>query len=54
MELLQGETLAARLSRGTLPLDQALTIATQIANALAAAPRTQVVPRAPEPGRSAG
>jgi serine/threonine-protein kinase len=34
MEHLEGETLAARLARGALPLDQGLRYATQIADAL--------------------
>jgi len=34
MEHLEGETLAQRLSRGALPLSEALTIAIQIADAL--------------------
>ena len=34
MELLEGETLAERLERGAIPIDQALVIATQIAEAL--------------------
>ena len=34
MEVVQGETLAARLARGRLPLDVALAVATQIADAL--------------------
>ena len=34
MEYLEGETLADRLTKGALPLDQALTIAIQIADAL--------------------
>lgn len=38
MELLTGETLAERLRRGALPLDQALTFAGQIADALERAP----------------
>src|SRR2546425_13304243 len=37
MELAEGETLAARIARGPLPLDEALKIATQIAEALEAA-----------------
>ena len=50
MELLQGETLANRLSRGKLPLDQALTIAMEIADALAAAHRQGIIHRDPTPG----
>jgi serine/threonine-protein kinase len=37
MEYVAGDTLAQRLSRGALPLDEALDVATQIANALEAA-----------------
>ena len=37
MELLEGETLAARLERGPVPLDRALVLGAQIANALDAA-----------------
>src|ERR1700674_1392854 len=36
-ELIGGETLAGRLKRGALPLDEALAIANQIAEALEAA-----------------
>src|SRR3954470_10819515 len=35
MEYLVGETLADRLTKGALPLDEALTIAIQVADALA-------------------
>ena len=34
MEYLEGETLAARIARGPLPLDEALKVATEIADAL--------------------
>src|SRR6516225_686185 len=37
LELVDGETLAARISRGALPLKEALAVATQIAEALEAA-----------------
>src|SRR6516164_4209724 len=37
MPLLDGESLAARLERGALPLPDALTIAAQVADALAGA-----------------
>ncbi|MGE5360316.1 MAG: protein kinase domain-containing protein, partial [Bacteroidales bacterium] len=50
MEHLAGETLAARLHKGPLPLDQALTIATEIADALSAAHRHGVVHRDLKPG----
>ena len=50
MEYLDGETLAARLEKGSLPLDQALAIATEIADALAAAHRQGVVHRDLKPG----
>ena len=45
MEYLEGETLAARLERGPLPIDQALTCATEIADALTAAHRQGIVHR---------
>src|SRR5512137_1414832 len=45
MEHLQGETLADRLLKGRLPLDEALTTATEIAGALAAAHRQGIVHR---------
>src|ERR1700681_4911890 len=50
MELLDGETLAARLEKGALPLDQALTIAIQIASALDKAHRAGITHRDLKPG----
>ncbi|MGH9257458.1 MAG: protein kinase domain-containing protein, partial [Vicinamibacterales bacterium] len=45
MEFLEGETLAARLTKGALPLDQALRYATQMADALDKAHRKAIVHR---------
>ena len=45
MELIQGETLAERLKRGRLNLEQALQLGTQIADALAAAHAQGIVHR---------
>ena len=50
MELLDGGTLADRLSKGALPLDQALTIAIAIASALDSAHRAGIVHRDLKPG----
>jgi serine/threonine-protein kinase len=50
MELLTGETLAERLHRGPLPMEQALVVATEIADALAAAHRQGVIHRDLKPG----
>lgn len=50
MEYLEGETLAARLARGPLPLDQVLRCASEIAGALAAAHRRGLVHRDLKPG----
>ena len=45
MEYLEGETLAARLEKGPLPLDQALNCSIEIADALATAHRHGIIHR---------
>jgi eukaryotic-like serine/threonine-protein kinase len=50
MEHVTGETLAQRVAKGPLPLEQALTVATEIADALSAAHRQGVVHRDLKPG----
>ena len=50
MEHIEGETLADRLKKGALPLDQALRHATEIADALDKAHRQGVVHRDLKPG----
>ena len=50
MELLEGETLAQRLTKGALPLEQVLRIGAEIASALDAAHRKAVVHRDLKPG----
>jgi serine/threonine-protein kinase len=49
MELIEGETLAARIDKGALPLDQALKFAIQIADALDRAHRAGVTHRDVKP-----
>src|SRR5580704_17292132 len=49
LEHLEGETLAARIAKGPLPLDQALKYAMQIADALDRAHRKGVVHRDVKP-----
>jgi eukaryotic-like serine/threonine-protein kinase len=50
MELVPGETLSQRIGRGRLPLDEALPIAKQIAEALEAAAEKGLVHRDLKPG----
>src|SRR3954470_7982078 len=50
MEYLEGETLAARIGKGALPLDQAVRVATQLADALDQAHRRGIVHRDVKPG----
>ena len=50
LEYLEGESLERRLERGGLPLDSALTIAIEIADALTAAHRAGIVHRDLKPG----
>jgi serine/threonine protein kinase len=50
LELLEGETLAARLTRGALPLAQVLRFGIEIAGALEAAHRHGIVHRDLKPG----
>src|SRR3954465_9371917 len=45
MELVQGQTLADRLKKGALPLDEALKIAIDVADALSAAHKHGIVHR---------
>ncbi|MBY0506669.1 MAG: serine/threonine-protein kinase [Bryobacteraceae bacterium] len=49
MELIEGETLASRIEKGPLPLDQALKFAAQIADALDRAHRAGVTHRDVKP-----
>ena len=50
LELIDGETLAARIARGPLPLDEALDVCRQIAAAIEAAHESGIVHRDLKPG----
>jgi serine/threonine protein kinase/dipeptidyl aminopeptidase/acylaminoacyl peptidase len=50
MEYVEGETLASRLAKGPLPLDQALTYAIDLASAMDRAHRSGIVHRDIKPG----
>ncbi|HVH56170.1 MAG TPA: serine/threonine-protein kinase, partial [Vicinamibacterales bacterium] len=53
MELVRGETLAARLARGALPVEEALTLARQITEALENAHEQHIVHRDLKPANIA-
>jgi serine/threonine-protein kinase len=50
MELVEGETLAARIKRGRIPVDEALQIGVQVCEALEAAHDKGIVHRDLKPG----
>ena len=50
LELVQGETLAARLKRGPMPLAEALARAIEMADAMATAHRSGIIHRDLKPG----
>src|SRR4026209_2770301 len=49
MELVEGDDLSQRVARGAIPIDDALTLAKQIALGLEAAPRPGTIPRRLKP-----
>ena len=54
LELVEGPTLADKLARGPIPLDDALAIATQVAQALEAAHDAGVIHRDLKPAKMIG
>ena len=52
LELVEGETLADRIAQGAIPLDEALPIAKQIAEALEAAHEQAIIHRDRKPANS--
>jgi len=52
MELVEGETLAERITRGPVPVEEALPIARQIAEAVEAAHESDIVHRDLKPAKS--
>src|SRR3981081_3553506 len=52
MELVEGEDLSQRIARGAIPLDEALPIAKQIAEALEAAHEQQIIHRDLKPAHA--
>ena len=54
MELVEGDDLSQRIARGAIPLDEALPIAKQIAEALDAAHEQGIIHRDLKPGEHQG